>query len=107
MKLRSFSPDVVVNGEVIIEIISAFSQEDLAKKILAKHGIEEVDRGKYYSQQKYFDAFKELEGIIDPLMLTKMETKIVNSAKLEIADAIIGFFEKIDSSCKMNHRNDN
>ncbi|MBN2135729.1 MAG: hypothetical protein JW737_08375 [Acidobacteria bacterium] len=106
MEFKAFSENVQVIGEVIASFVNAFGQKDLAQKILAKHGIENIQNGQWYSQQNYFNAMKELEQIIGGLMLTKIGTKIVESAKLQGAGNIFDFFDKIGVSYNMNHRGD-
>jgi hypothetical protein len=107
MELQAFSPNVKVIGGVINAFIQAFSQPDLARSILKKHGIDDVKDSNWYPQQDYFESFRELETIIGNLMLQKIGTKIVENARLEVAGNIFDFFEKIGSSYRMNHQNDN
>jgi hypothetical protein len=106
MEFKAFSEDVQVIGGGIISFINAFSQKDLALKILSKHGIDNVQSEEWYSQQSYFDAMKELEEIIGSLMLTKVGLKIVDNVKLQGADNIFDFFNNVDASYKMNNKGD-
>ncbi|MBN2135728.1 MAG: hypothetical protein JW737_08370 [Acidobacteria bacterium] len=106
MEFKAFSENVQVIGGGIISFINAFSQRDLALKILSKHGINDVQAESWYSQQSYFNAMKELEQIIGSLMLTKVGLKIVDNVKLQGAGNIFDFFDNVGASYKMNNKGD-
>ena len=106
MEYKALSEDAQVIGEGILTFINAFGQRDLAMKILSKHGIDEVQNGKWYPQQNYLNAMKELEQLIGALMLTKIGTKAVVTVQLEQAGNIFDFFSKVGASYNINHKGD-
>ncbi|MBN2135730.1 MAG: hypothetical protein JW737_08380 [Acidobacteria bacterium] len=106
MEYKSFNKEVLVNGEVISSFIKAFTQTNLATKILSKHGLDDIREGKWYKQQNYFNALKEIENTFGSIMLTQVGSKIVKTAKLIKSDNIFDFFSEIGTSYNMNHRGD-
>ena len=60
-----FAKNVEVNGETVSTIINAFPEylTDMAFRILKLHGIDNPVPGKWYSQEAWLNAFKEISDI--------------------------------------------
>jgi hypothetical protein len=103
---RASSPKVEVSGETIYAIVNGMGAFKVnALKILAKNGIEKPQPGKWYNQQAWLDAFKDVAEQLDNPTLYLIGQKITEKAKFppNITD-IHEALASIDIAYQMNHR---
>lgn len=102
----AFEKGVEVNGQTILSVIKALpvGQEE-RRRILGKHGIQNPEAGKWYSQQAWLSAFKELAGSAGEEILFSIGQAVPENA---VFPADIDTLEKaltsIDQAYRMNHR---
>jgi hypothetical protein len=95
-----------VNGETVYSVVAGMgSFKTRAQEVLTKNGIENPKPGRWYSQQAWLNAFKEISTSIGPNTLYCIGLKIPENAKFPphietIEDAL----QAIDVAYHMNHR---
>lgn len=95
-----------VNGETVYSVVAGMGAFKVrALEILAQNGIENPKPGRWYSQQAWLNAFKEISTSIGPNTLYSIGLKIPENAKFppqinSLADAL----RAIDVAYHMNHR---
>ena len=102
----AFEQGIEVNGQTVLSVVDgmgAFRQ--MALNILKKHGIDNPQPGKWYPQQAWLDAFKEIAKNIGPNTLFQIGKKIPEKADWPpeiktIEDALAS----IDIAYHLNHR---
>jgi len=105
-KFKVFASGVEVNGETILSVVDGMG---IFKKqgydILAKNGIKNPEKGKWYPQQAWLDAFKEIAETIGPKTLYAIGRKIPENARFpsNIKD-VHSALQSIDVAYHMNHR---
>lgn len=105
-QFKAFNPRVNVNGETVLSVVEGmggFKQQ--AFKILADKGIDNPQPGKWYLQQAWLDAFKEIADTIGKRVLFEIGKKIPENAQWppEIDD-INKALASIDVAYHMNHK---
>ncbi len=101
---KSFSPDVTVFGEPICGLVTALSTgQDTRLEILRKHGID-PEPDKWYPQQAWLDAFKEIASNIGNHTIFMIGKTIPEKAKFPPIDNIETALKVIDQAYKMNNR---
>lgn len=101
----SYDPSVKVNGQTIMSVVNAMEfGRETRLSILKKHGLENIDPEKWYDQQKWLDAFKEIYNIIGENTLYIIGKAIPANAKFppEI-DSLEKALNAIDMAYHMNH----
>ena len=101
---KAFDHKAMVNGESILSVVDGMgTAKDSAISILAKHGIEKVEQGKWYHQQSWLDAFKEISESMGAFTLFNIGKKIPENAQFppEI-DSIYKALSAIDVAYHMN-----
>ncbi len=105
-QFKGFDPKVEVVGQgvlVLIEGVGTF--RPTALKILAEHGISNVQADKWYPQQAYLDAYRQIAEKVGPVTLKLIGRKIpevalwppqINSVEAALAS--------IDVAYHMNNR---
>ncbi len=106
MEYKVYNQDAQVIGGVVHSFVVAFAQPDLANSILGKFGLSNPEPEKWYSQQDYLNAMKEIEDKVGSTILKNIGTKIVEHAKLERPGDIFTFMENVGKSYNMNHKGD-
>jgi hypothetical protein len=103
---KAFSDGVQVNGETVLSIVDGSPLKKLALDILEKNGIKDPQKGRWYPQQKWLDAFKAISEEIGSNLLFSVGYKIPENAKFpsEI-DTIQKALGAIDVAYHMNHCN--
>jgi hypothetical protein len=104
----AFDDSIEVNGQTILSVVRGMGVfEKLALKILKEHGIDNPQPGRWYSQQAWLDAFKEIATKIGPNTLFEIGKKIPESADWppEIR-TIEEALASIDVAYHLNHRKD-
>lgn len=99
--------NVEVNGETVLSVVSGmelFSNNALS--ILKRNHIENPEAGKWYKQQDWLNAFKEISEKVGEATLNNVGKKIPEKAQWppEIDDIEKGL-SSIDVAYHMNHRN--
>lgn len=100
------SDRVEVNGETVFSIIDGLGVFRLnGIKILESHGIADIQKGKWYNQQKWLDSFKEISLKLGESSLFAIGLKIPENAKFppgikDVHDAL----NSLDAAYHMNHR---
>jgi hypothetical protein len=103
------SKNVEVNGETVLAFVDGMSTLESFKKrsleVLAEKGIKDPKPGKWYPQQAWLDAFKEIATKIGDLTLFQIGQKIPENARFppEI-NTIEKALSAIDMAYHMNHR---
>lgn len=106
-QFEAFASGVEINGETVLSIVDgmgAFKRR--AFEILSKNGINNPEPGKWYSQQDWLNAFKEISEKMGVTTLFSIGQKIPENANFPPQ---INSFETalngIDMAYHMNHRN--
>lgn len=100
------APGVEVLGDAILSTVEAMGGfRETALRILRENGVEDPQRGQWYRQQAWLDAFKQISESIGKNTLYLIGTKIPESAVFPpdiqtIHQALAG----IDVAYHMNHR---
>lgn len=105
-KFEASSALVKVNGETILSFVKAVPSSEVSRReILKKYGIDNPEPGKWYSQQAWLNAFKEITERVGVINLRLIGKTIPKSAKFppEIKETKQAF-EMLDKAYKMNHR---
>ena len=100
------NPKVEVNGETVLSVIHGMgAAAKTATEMLKKNGIKNPEAGKWYSQQMWLDAFKELSEKFGPATLRMIGKSIPENAQFppEI-NSIETALSAIDVAYHMNHR---
>lgn len=102
-----FSPDVEVNGETILSVVNGV--HDLFKPkmhdILVKNNIPNPQKGKWYKQSDWLNAFKEISDTIGNNTLFSIGKAIPENANFPSdIDSIKKALESIDIAYHQNHR---
>lgn len=103
---RSFAPGVEVNGETVYSIIDGMGGfRSQADRILTKHGIDTPQAGRWYPQQAWLDAFKEIAESVGQTTLFNIGLRIPENAQFPPAiDSLGAALPAIDVAYHMNHR---
>lgn len=102
---KSFSEGVEVNGQTILSLATALSTgKEIRLEILKKHGIDPAP-DKWYPQQAWLNAFKEISTVIGDHTLFMIGKSIPDNAKFppEINNIEMAL-NAIDQAYHMNHR---
>lgn len=105
-QFKAKEPGVEVLGDAILSTVQAMGGfRETALRILRENGIENPERGQWYLQQDWLDAFKQIAETIGRNTLYLIGTKIPESAVFPpdlktIHDAL----GSIDVAYHMNHR---
>ena len=105
-EFKAFSSDVEVNGETVLSVVNAMTGfEEYALNILAENGIKNPEPGKWYKQQNWLDAFKQISLKVGEKTLFNIGKAIPDNAQFppEI-DNIEKALSSIDVAYHMNHR---
>lgn len=104
-QFTALAPGVEVNGAAILSVIEGMGALARPERILARHGIVDPERGKWYPQQAWLDAFKEISESVGPATLRAIGAKI---PKVALWPPGVNTVEKalasIDVAYHMNHR---
>jgi len=105
-QFRAFDRRVEVNGETIrafIDGMGAFKRK--GSELLAAHGIADPQPGRWYLQQSWLDAFKEIADTVGIQTLYAIGQKIPEDAQLPPQiDSLNKALPAIDVAYHMNHR---
>lgn len=103
-KLVSTNSEVEVNGETILSFVKAVEKTSKNRlDVLKKHGIDNPTPGKWYSQQKWFDAFKDIIDLSTSLKL--IGQAIPNFAKFPPdINTLSEAFSSLNIAYRVNHR---
>lgn len=99
--------NVEVNGETVLSIVDGMGAfKSSAIKILAENGISEPTPGKWYSQQSWLNAFKEIGSKVGDKTLFSIGKAIPENAQFPPQiDSVHKALGAIDVAFHMNHRN--
>lgn len=105
-QFKSFAPNVQVLGQTLLSIVTAVpTGQDDRREILSKNGITNPEPDKWYSQEAYLNAFKEIANNIGPSTLFAIGKAIPENAKFPPQiDTLEKALNAIDMAYKMNHR---
>ena len=104
---KAYSNNVEVNGETVLSVVDGMgNMKSVALKILADAGMPNVEKGKWYKQQDWLNAFKLISEKVGKNSLKMIGKSIPENAKFppQIQD-IHSALSAIDIAYKMNHRN--
>lgn len=101
-----FAPEVEVNGQTVLSVITALSAgQENRKDILARHGIHSPEASTWYAQKDYLNAFKEIAENVGPHTLFTIGKSIPESAIFPPQiDSLEKALQSIDVAYHMNHR---
>jgi len=105
-QFQAFAPGVEVSGAAVLSVVEGMGGfRVMALQILAQHGIIHPQSGKWYSQQAWLDAFRQIAERVGPATLRAIGNKIPETALwppniTTVEDAL----ESIDVAYHMNHR---
>lgn len=105
-QFQAFAPGVEVNGAAVLSVVEGMGGfRAMALQILAQNGIINPQAGKWYSQQAWLDAFKQIAERVGPATLLMIGSKIPETALwptniTTVEDALAS----IDVAYHMNHR---
>ncbi len=105
-EFKAFKKNIEVNGKTILSVLSGMKGfEKSAKGILAKNGINNPEPDKWYSQQAWLDAFKEISVKIGEKTLISIGQTIPENAEwppdIKTIESVMA---SIDIAYHMNHR---
>jgi hypothetical protein len=102
-----FSPHVEVNGETVLSCINALpSYRNVMETVLVKHGLKDLTPGKWYSQEKWLNAFQDIGKRYGPHTLFLIGKAIPLNAKFPPnINNLESALNSIDVAYHMNHRN--
>ncbi len=102
----AMAPNVEVNGETVRSVILGMGAfEPRALSILSEHGIVKPAAGRWYAQQGWLDAFRQIAEEIGPNTLYQIGLKIPEAANFPPGIATVtDALESIDVAYHMNHR---
>lgn len=106
MLFKAMDARVEVNGETVLSVVDGMgSMKSLSLRVLKKVGIENPEKGKWYPQQAWLSAFKEISDNIGANTLFQIGQSIPKSAQFppEI-NTIDRALMAIDVAYHMNHR---
>ncbi len=103
---KAYQPGVEVNGETVLSVVAGMGAfEARALQLLAECGIKNPQPGRWYSQQAWLDAFKQISDTIGPNTLYQIGTKIPENAQFPPdIDSVEKALASIDVAYHMNHR---
>jgi hypothetical protein len=103
----AIDPEMEVNGETVRAIVNGMDDKRLAYEILEKNGIKDPQPGKWYSQQSWLDAFREIGENVGDDALKKIGNAIPHNAQWPPdVDDVDKALASIDVAYHMNHRKD-
>lgn len=104
---RALDANVEVNGETVFALVDGMGVfRQTALKILAKHGIMNLQRGKWYRQQAFLDAFSSISDKLGADVLFNIGTKFSENAEFPLGiDSLEKALISLDTAYHMNHRN--
>jgi hypothetical protein len=100
-----FEKGIQVNGQTVLSVVNALSAgQDSRSKILEKYGISNPQPEKWYSQEKWLEAFQEISDKVGQNTLFAIGKAIPENAKFppEI-DNLEKALSAIDMAYHMNH----
>lgn len=108
-QFKAFATGVEVNGQTVLSIIDGMSAistfKTMAKNILLSKGIVDPKPDKWYPQQAWLDAFKEISVKIGAQTLCEIGRKIPENAEWPPSvNSIETALASIDVAYHMNHR---
>jgi hypothetical protein len=103
---KAFSPNIEMVGQAVIGLIEGLGAfESIALQILSKHGIVNPQPDKWYPQQDYLDAFKEIVTKTGPKTVQQTATRIIDFAKWPPGtDTFEKALTALPQAYQMNHR---
>jgi hypothetical protein len=105
-QFQAFAPGVEVNGETVLSVVAGLgSFKARAVKTLRDAGIDNPQSGRWYAQQAWLDAFREIAEQLGPNTLYSIGRTIPDSAKFPpTIRGVQGALDAIDVAYHMNHR---
>jgi hypothetical protein len=103
-ELISFDPNVEVLGRVVLAYLNSFINKELAMRLIAEHGIRDINPDKWYPLQDLFDGFKEISNKLGTGAFFRVGEKIPENAKFPEHKDIFEAFTILDQAYHMNHR---
>ncbi len=101
----AFDAGVEVNGQTVLSVVEGSVMKEKAFKLLEKHGIVNPEPGKWYNQQAWLNAFKEIADTIGPRTLHAIGRKIPDTAQFPpTITSVEEALASIDSAYHRNHR---
>ena len=100
----AYNPEAEVSGEAILSVVNAIpAGKDIRLKILQKHGIN-PEKGKWYKQQLWLDAMKEIHDKIGKYNLLVIGKAIIKNAIFPPINNLEEALNLLDVAYHMNHR---
>lgn len=105
-QFKSYEKGVEVYGKSLLSFVEGMEIESQkALQILKENGLADIDPAKWYSQQAWLNALKQIAETVGPHTLYNIGTKIPENAKFPPGiDSIEKALESIDTAYHMNHR---
>ena len=106
-QFKAISPKVEVNGETVLSVLDGLGVlKEAATAMLTKQGIVNPTPGKWYPQQAWLNAFKEIAERLGDKALYNIGLAIPENAKFPAEiDSLGKALPAIDVAYHMNHRN--
>ncbi|MBU0765274.1 MAG: hypothetical protein KJ607_10615 [Bacteroidetes bacterium] len=103
----AFEKGIEVNGETVLSIVNAMEGfEEFARTILEINGIEDPTPGKWYSQQAWLEAFRQIAEKVGEKTLFNIGKAIPENARFPAEiNNVLDALASIDVAYHMNHRN--
>jgi hypothetical protein len=108
-QFKAFSQEVEVNGQTVLSVVAGMSAmpsfKATALKILSTNGIDDPKADKWYPQQAWLNAFKEIAEKVGALTLQSIGKKVPESAQWPPSvNSIETALASVDVAYHMNHR---
>lgn len=101
-------PRIEVSGKSVLSIVGGMGAfKATATKILAENGIDEPEPGRWYKQQDWLNAFKQITDSIGERILFQMGKDIIARANLPVEVTTVSEgLKRLDIGYHKNHRID-
>lgn len=105
-QFEAFAPGVEVNGETVLAVVDGMgAYTKTAYRILEDNGIVDPKPGRWYPQQSWLDAFREIAEKVGPNTVHRIGVKIPNNAIFPPSiDSLVKALASIDVAYHLNHR---
>ncbi len=105
-QFKAFADGIEVKGEAVLALLDGMgAYRSIAQKMLSDVGIDDPRAGRWYPQQAWLDAFRNIHDDVGASVLFAIGTKIPSNAQFprEI-DGLEKALQSIDVAYHMNHR---
>jgi len=105
-QFQAFNDQVEVNKQTVLSVVNAMEKgKDKRIELLKRNDID-LDKGEWFLQQKWLDAFKEIAESLGDMNLFIIGKAIIDNAQFPPLNNLEEALQSIDVAYHMNHRLD-